>query len=134
MIKLTQTTIYKISPLIILYSFFMITFLNKSDYEAIIALTASIPLIVYIFNKNPKVEKILRYVLYLFIIGLIIHLINLFTVSCSWFSFCLRNYDNATVWSVLKWNWFFIYNFKYLIYIGIIFLALKNKKEIRAKF
>ena len=107
------------------------TFLGNGDYETIIILTASIPFIVYIFNKDQKIEKILRYVLYLFIIGLIIYLIDLFTVSYSWFFFSLRNYDNATVWGVLKWNWFFIYNLKYLIYIGIIFLAIKNKKNIR---
>lgn len=106
------------------------TFLGNGDYETIIILTASIPFIVYIFNKDPKIEKILRYVLYLFIIGLIIYLIDLFTVSYSWFSFCLRNYENATVWNALKWNWFFIYNLKYLIYIGILFLAVKNKKNI----
>lgn len=126
--NLTKKTISKFLPLIILYIIFIATFLGNGNYESIITLTAAIPLIVYIFNKNPKIEKKLRYVLYLFSLGLLVYLITLLIGDYRWFSFCLRNYYNETPWNILKWNQFFIYDLKYLIYIGIIFLALKNKK------
>ena len=126
--KITKTIILKTLPLIILYFLFIIKFLNNIDYEAIIILTASIILAIYIFNKDKKIEKVLCYILYLFIAGFIIYLINLFFISYDWFYFCSRNYYNETTFSILKNNQFFIYNFKYLIYIGIIFLAIKNKK------
>lgn len=126
--KLTKEIVFKFLPLIILYLLITVMFLEKSEFEFMITLTASIPLIVYIFNVNPKVEKILRYVLYVFSFGLLIYLITLLPSDYRWFLFCLRNYYNETIWSTLKWNQFFIYDLKYLIYLGIIVLAVKNKK------
>ena len=125
-----KQTIYKILPLIILYVFLMIIFLDRSDYEIMFTLTAAIPFIAYIFNKDPKIERVLRYVLYLLIIYLIIRLKGLFSLSYSWMLFCLSYYEDATVWDVLKWEWFFICYLQYLIYIGIVFLAVKHKKNI----
>jgi len=119
---------FKVLPLIIIYLLFIATFLGESNYEAIIALTASIPLIFYVFNKDLKIEKILLYILYVFAVALFIYFITLIINDYHWFSFCLRNYYNETIWSTFKWNQFFIYDLKYLIYIGVIFLAIKNKK------
>lgn len=125
--KLKKETIFKILPLVILYFLFIVTFLTNSDYEAIITITAAIPFTVYIFNKDPKLELVLRRVLYAFIAGLLAYIISLFLIDYNWFLFCQRNYYAESTWEIFKWNQFFIYDLKYLIYIGIIFLAIKNK-------
>lgn len=126
--KITKEIILKFLPLAILYLLIMVMFLAKSEFEFIITLTASIPFTIYILNTNSKIEKILRYILYVFGLGLSIYLITLLQGDYRWFLFCLRKYFNETVWSTLKWNQFFVYDLKYLIYIGIIVLAIKNKK------
>ncbi len=115
-------------PLILLYLCFITLFLSSLNYEAIITLTASIPLIVYIFNKDSKVEFILRWILYAFVIGLIIYVANLFITDHRFFSFIKRNGYNESTSGILKWNQYFYYHFQYLVYIGITFLALKIKK------
>ena len=132
--KSIKAKIIKLSPLIIVYFLFLIKFISNLDYEAIIILIVLIPLIVYIFNKDLKIERILRYFLYLSIAGLAVYIYNLFLMAQHWLSFCIRNYANgdyslATIWSFLKSVQFYIYDLKYLIYVGIIFLAIKNKKR-----
>lgn len=122
-----KSFVIKLLPLIIFYLCFVAILLNGSNYEVIITLTAVIPLVVYIFSKDPKIELILRWVLYIFAIALVVYLISLLMMDYRWFGFCQRNYYAESYWGILKWNQFFIYDLKYLIYIGIIFLALKNK-------
>lgn len=133
MTNLIKATISKFLPLVILYLLFIATFLGNSDYEAIITLTAAIPLAVYIFNKDSKVERVLRYILYVFAAGLIIYIINLFLIDYNWFLFCQRNYYAESIWGIFKWNNFFIYDLKYLVYIGVIFLVLKDKTYLLIK-
>jgi|GEM_PF-2054591 len=132
--KSIKAKITKLSPLIIVYFLFLIKFISNLDYEAVIVLIALIPLIVYIFNKDPKIERILRYFLYLSVAGLAVYIYDLFLMAQHWFFFCIRNYADgdysiATIWSFLKSVQFYIYDLKYLIYVGIIFLAIKNKKR-----
>ncbi|MEI7424820.1 MAG: hypothetical protein WCK10_01730 [Candidatus Staskawiczbacteria bacterium] len=126
--KSIKEIIFKILPLIVLYILFIVMFLANSDYEYIITLTAAIPFVVYIFNKDPKIELILRRVLYAFVAGLVVYIISRCIMDYNWFLFCQRNYYAESAWGIFKWNKFFIYDLKYLIYIGIIFLAVRSKK------
>jgi len=128
-LKSITPAIIKIIPLILLYFCFLALFLNSANYEAIITLTLSIPLIIYIFNKDPKVEFILRWILYILAIGLVVYVVNLFLMDYRLFSFMKRTAYNENTGSILKWNQYFYYHFQYLIYMGIILLALKNNKK-----
>lgn len=67
-----KTIISKFLPLVILYMLIMVMFLENNDYESIITITLSIPLVIYIFNKDPKVEFILRRILYVLTVGLVV--------------------------------------------------------------
>lgn len=42
-----------------------------------------------------------------------------------------RTAYNENMGSILKWNQYFYYHFQYLIYIGIILLAVKNNKNMK---
>jgi len=119
----------KIFPLVLLYLCFILLFLSNSNYESIITLTASIPLASYIFTKNLKAKLILKYVLYTFAIALIIYVINLLISDYHWFQSSQRIFYSENIWDIVKWNQFFIYDLKYLIYLGIIFLSINNNHK-----
>ena len=133
----------KILPLIILYLLFIITFLNNSDYESLIVSLAIIPLIIFIFTNNSKLKKYLKYLLYLFIAGIIIYwitsssgvlnglLYGYFGLSGS--SCLFTGCNGQTGWEIFTQSALFTVDLKILFYIGVIFLALKNKSELVAK-
>lgn len=129
MSNIKKTIIFKFLPLVILYLVVMAMFLGNSNYESILTITLSIPLVIYIFNKNPKVEFVLRWILYIVAIGLVLYLVNLFLMDYRFFSFMKRTAYNENTVSIFKWNQYFYYHFQYLVYIGIIFLAVRNKKN-----
>jgi len=118
----------KLIPLILLYLSTMALLLMGSNYELIITITASVPLIVYMFNKNTKIDRILKYILYIFVATLLVYLINRLIWDYRWLQASQDIFHFESEWSALRWNQFFIYDLKYLIYIGIIFLAVRSKK------
>jgi len=139
--KLSKATIYKILPLAILYLLFIISFLGNGDYKSIIILTAAIPLAIYIFTEDNKLKKYLQYVLYLFVVGLVIYWIfwsygwvwsmfhGYFSLpgSSCFFTGCY----GETGWNVFIQSGFFQGDLKVLFYLGIIYLAIKNKNRIK---
>jgi len=141
--KATKDLIYKILPLAIIYLLFIITFLNNSDYESLIVVLTTIPLIIYIFTNNSKLKNYLKYLLYFFIVGIIIYWITsssgvLNGVLYGYFglsgSSCIfTGCDGRTGWEIFTQSALFTVDLKILFYIGIIFLALKNKRELISK-
>lgn len=132
--QLIKTNVTKFLPLVILYLLIMVMFLGESSYEAMITITAAIPLVVYIFNKDVKVAVVLKCLLYIFSAALIFYLYNLIMIDTNWFYFCQRNYYAESTWGILKWNNFFVNDLKYLIYLGVIFLAIKTNHVGDEKF
>lgn len=132
--QLIKTSVTKLFPLAVLYLLIMVMFLGESSYEAMITITAAIPLVIYIFNKDVKVATVLKGLLYIFSAGLIVYLYNLLLIDTNWFYFCQRNYYAESTWGILKWNNFFINDLKYLIYLGVIFLAIKTNHVGDEKF
>ncbi len=142
MFKLSKAIIYKILPLAILYLLFIIYFLGNGDFELLIVLIAAIPLIAYIFTDDSKLKKYLQYILYLFIVGLVIYWIfgsygwvwsmfhGYFSLpgSTCYFTGCYEE----TGWNVFIQSGLFQGDLKVLFYLGIIYLAIKNKN--RAKY
>lgn len=141
MLKLRKATIYKLLPLAILYLLLVISFLGNSDYELLIVLIAVIPLIAYIFTEDNKLKKYLQYVLYLFVAGIIAYWIfgsygwvwsifhGYFTFS--WPSCFFTGCYGETGWNVFIQSGFFQGDLKVLFYLGIIYLAIKNKNRIK---
>lgn len=131
----------KILPLAILYLLFIISFLRNSDYELLIVLIAAIPLIAYIFTEDSKLKKYLQYVLYLFIIGIVIYWIFgsygwVWSLFHGYFSFpgstCyFTGCYGETGWNIFIQSGFFLGDLKVLFYLGIIYLAIKNKNRIK---
>lgn len=124
LLNIANPIFVKIIPLILLYLCLVALFIENLNYEAIITLTAGIPLLVYIFNKDLKIELILRWVLYVIGVGVIIYITQLFSSGYHWSLFCQRYSD----WCASRWEGFFYQDLKYLIYLGVIFLAVRNKK------
>jgi len=141
MLKLSKATIHKLLPLGILYLLLIISFLGKSDYELLTVLIAAVPLIVYIFTEDNKLKKYLQYVLYLFAAGIIAYWIfgsygwvwsifhGYFTFS--WPSCFFTGCYGETGWNVFIQSGVFQGDLKVLFYLGIIYLAIKNKNRIK---
>ncbi|MFA5163247.1 MAG: hypothetical protein WC441_01835 [Patescibacteria group bacterium] len=141
MFKLSKATIYKILPLAILYLLLIISFLGRSDYEYLIVLIAAIPLVAYIFTEDGKLKKYLQYVLYIFVAGIIVYWIfgsygwvwsifhGYFTFS--WPSCFFTGCYGETGWNVFIQSGIFQGDLKVLFYLGIIYLAIKNKNRIK---
>ncbi len=141
MLKLSKATIYKLLPLAILYLLLIISFLGRSDYEYLIVLIAAIPLIAYIFTEDNKLKKYLQYVLYLFVAGIIAYWIfgsygyvwsifhGYFTFS--WPSCFFTGCYGETGWNLFIQSGIFQGDLKVLFYLGIIYLAIKNKNRIK---
>jgi hypothetical protein len=120
----------------------IINFLGNSNYEALIASLAALPLIVYIFNNDSIVKKYLQYVLYFIVAGLVIYWIFasygiVWSIFHGYFSFsgfsCFFNGCYGETGSDLfLQSGIFLGDFKVLFYLGIIFLAIKNKNRIEA--
>lgn len=140
MLKLSKATIYKLLPLAVLYFLLIISLLGNSDYELLIVLIAAIPLIAYIFTEDGKLKKYLQYVLYLFVAGIIAYWIfgsygyiwsifhGYFTFS--WPSCFFTGCYGETGWNVFIQSGVFQGDLKVLFYLGIIYLAIKNKNRI----
>lgn len=141
MFKLFKTTIQKILPLIILYFLFFVSFLENSNYELLVVLIAIVPLITYMFTEDRKLKKYLQYVLYLFVIGIMAYWIfgsygwiwsifhGYFTFS--WPSCFFTGCYGETGWNVFVQSGFFQGDLKVLFYLGIIYLAIKNKNRVK---
>ena len=142
MLKLSKTTIYKLLPLVILYLLLMISFLGRSDYEYLIVLMAAIPLIAYIFTEDNKLKKYLQYVLYLFTAGIIAYWVfwsygwvwSIFhgDFTLSGLSCFYKGCYGETGWNLFIQSGLFQGDLKVLFYLGIIYLAIKNKNRIKA--
>ncbi len=139
--KLSKATIYKILPLAILYLLFIISFLGNSDYKSIIILTAAVPLAIYIFAEDSKLKRYLQYVLYLFVAGLVIYWIF---GSYGWVWSLFHGYFSLpgsrcfftgcygeTGWNIFIQSGLFQGDFMVLFYLGVIYLAIKNKNRIK---
>ncbi len=141
MLKLSKATIHKLLPLAILYLLLIISFLGNSDYELLIILIAAVPLIVYIFTEDNKLKKYLQYVLYLFVAGIVTYWIlgsygwvwsifhGYFTFS--WPSCFFTGCYGETGWNVFIQSGVFQGDLKVLFYLGVIYLAIKNKNRIK---
>ena len=140
MFKLSKVKIYKFLSLAILYLLLIISFLEKSNYEMLIVLIAAIPLIAYIFIEDGKLKKYLQYVLYLFVAGIFVYWIfwsygwvwsifhgdfTLSGLSC-FYTGCY----GETGWNLFIQSGLFQGDLKILFYLGIIYLAIKNKNRI----
>ncbi|MEI6529008.1 MAG: hypothetical protein WCN88_01210 [Candidatus Falkowbacteria bacterium] len=131
----------KILPLIILYLLFIISFLGNSDYELLIVLLAAIPLIIYIFTENGNLKKYLQYLLYLFIIGIIFYWVKdsygyVWSIFNGYFSFSWPSCYFAGCYGETGRNVFiqsgvFYGDLKVIFYLGVIYLAIKNKNRIK---
>lgn len=142
MFKLSKATIYKILPLAVLYLLFLISFLGNSDYELLIVLIATIPLIAYIFTEDGKLKKYIQYVLYLFVAGIIAYWIfgsygYIWSIFNGYFTFSWPSCFFTGCYGESGWNLFiqsglFQGDLKVLFYLGIIYLAIKNKNRIKA--
>lgn len=73
-----RALISKFLPLVIFYLLVIVILFVQGDYESIITLTVTTIPIIYIFNKNPKIELVLRWVLYIFIALLFMVIADLF--------------------------------------------------------
>jgi len=141
MFKVSKKTIYNFLPLTILYLMFLISFLENGNYELLIVLIATIPLIAYIFTENSKFKKYLQYVLYLFFIGIIFYWIfgsygwmwSLFHgyFSFSGFSCYFTGCYGQTGWNIFIQSGLFQVDLKVVFYLGVIYLAIKNKNRIK---
>ena len=141
MLKLSKATIHKLLPLAILYLLLIISFLENSDYELLIVLIAAVPLIVYIFTEDNKLKKYLQYVLYLFVAGIVTYWIfgsygwvwSIFHgyFSLPWSSCFVTGCYGETGWNVFIQSGIFQGDLKVLFYLGIIYLAIKNKNRIK---
>lgn len=139
-----KSFIFKIIPLAVLYLLAIINFLGSSNYEALVVSLAALPLVIYIFNNDSVLKKYLQYLLYLMIIGIIFYwtrdsygwIGSLFSgyFSFSGFSCFFTGCYSETGWNVFTQSALFTVDLKILFYIGIIFLALKNKSKLMAKF
>jgi len=141
MFKLSKTTIQKILPLIILYFLFFVSFLENSNYELLIVLIATVPLITYIFTEDRKLKKYLQYILYLFVAGIMAYWIfgsygwvwsifhGYFTFP--WSSCFFMGCYGETGWNVFIQSGVFQGDLKVLFYLGIIYLAIKNKNRVK---
>jgi len=141
MFKLKKATVYKILPLAILYLLFIISFLGNSDYKSIIVLTAAIPLSLYVFTEDGKLKEYLQYLLYFFIAGLLIYWI-FFSYGWIWslfhgyfafsgYSCFFRGCYGETGWNIFIQSGLFQEDFMVLFYLGVIYLAIKNKNRIK---
>jgi len=140
MFKLSKATFYKLLPLAILYLLLIISFFGNSDYELLIVLIAAIPLIAYIFTEDGKLKKYLQYVLYLFVVGIIAYWIfgsygyiwSIFHgyFSFSWPSCFFTGCYGETGWNVFIQSGVFQGDLKVLFYLGVIYLAIKNKNRV----
>lgn len=141
MLKLSKATIYKLLPLAILYLLLIISFLGRSDYEYLIVLIAAIPLIAFIFTEDSKIKKYLQYVLYFFVAGIVAYWVfgsygliwGMFNgyFSFPWQSCFFDGCYGENTWDIFIQSGIFQVDLKILFYLGIIYLAIKNKNRIK---
>ena len=141
MFKLSKFTIYKLLPLVILYLLLIISFIGRSDYEYLIVLIAAIPLIAYIFTEDSKLKKYLQYVLYLLAAGIIAYWVfwsygliwGMFNgyFSFPWQPCFFSGCHGENTWEIFIESAIFQVDLKILFYLGIIYLAIKNKNRIK---
>lgn len=141
MFKLFKNTIYKILPLVILYLLLIISFLGNGDYKSIIILTAVIPLSLYIFTEDNKLKKNVQYLLYFIATGIVIYWVfgsyglvwSLFHgyFTFSGFSCFFTGCYGETGWNIFIQSGLFQGDLMSLFYLGVIYLAIKNKNRIK---
>lgn len=123
-----KNRLIKLISLIYLYFSIVFLWMTSGDFEAIITMTAAIPLIVYMFNKDPKVTRVLKYILYIFSVVLAVYAIAIFIRDYRWSEFLKYiPYDGG--FGIIESNFVSIQALQYLVYIGIIFLVIKNNKN-----
>ena len=141
MTKTIKIWLLKLFPLIIIYLLFLIKFIGNSDYESFIVLLAALPLTIYIFTENIKLKKNLQYLLYFFIVGIIIYWVfasygliwGIFNgqFMFSGFSCFFTGCYGETGWGLFTQSALFTVDLKVLLYLAVIFLAIKNRRLVR---
>lgn len=137
----TNKFIKKVLPLVVLYFLLIISFLGNGDYKSIIILTAVIPLSLYIFTEDNKLKKNLQYLLYFIAAGIVIYwafgsyglVWSLFHgyFTFSGFSCFFSGCYGETGWNIFIQSGLFQGDLMSLFYLGVIYLAVKNKNRIK---
>jgi hypothetical protein len=140
MSTIKKSLVIKLLPLIILYLLFIISFLGNSDYKSIIILTAVIPLAIYILTENSKLKRYLQYLLYFFIAGLVTYWVfgsygliwGMFNgyFPFPWQSCFFDGCYGENTWNMFIQSGLFQVDLMISLYLGIIYLAIKNKNRI----